>query len=130
MSKKREKEEIWLKRMILACRKIRAYASAVTKDEFLEEEVDYDGVCMQLVHLGEQVDKMMKDSRGKLFVVDHDHIPWNDIVAQRHKVAHWYEKSKAERIWDVANTNIPALEGDLMEILRARFGTEDPSIEE
>jgi len=130
MSKKAKDESLWIKRMVNACRKIRGYTSAVSKEEFLKGEVDYDAVCMQLIHLAEQAHKVLTDTSGKLLILDFENIPWNDIARQRHKVAHWYESAKPERIWATATADILLLEDDLMQILKTRFGTDDSSIDE
>src|SRR5258706_4627513 len=39
----------------------------------------------------------------------HPQIPWAPIMAQRHRLAHEYDKIKNELIWDVATAHVPKL---------------------
>jgi uncharacterized protein with HEPN domain len=40
---------------------------------------------------------------------EHPEIPWRQIAAQRHVLAHEYGEIKSERVWRVATVHIPKL---------------------
>jgi uncharacterized protein with HEPN domain len=51
---------------------------------------------------------------------DHPEIPWRQIVAQRHVIAHEYGEIKQERLWFVATRDVPLLVRQLEPLLPAR----------
>lgn len=54
------------------------------------------------------------------FKADHPEIPWRQIVAQRHVIAHEYGEIKQERLWLVATRDVPVLVGQLEPLLPPR----------
>lgn len=51
---------------------------------------------------------------------DHAEIPWRQIVAQRHVIAHEYGEIKQERLWLVATRDVPTLVRQLEPLLPPR----------
>ena len=54
------------------------------------------------------------------FKADHPEIPWRQIVAQRHVIAHEYGDIKQERLWLVATRDVPVLAKQLEPLLPPR----------
>jgi len=54
------------------------------------------------------------------FKADHPEVPWRQIVAQRHVIAHEYGEIKQERLWLVATRDVPKLAEQLAPFLPPR----------
>jgi uncharacterized protein with HEPN domain len=54
------------------------------------------------------------------FKADHPEIPWRQIVAQRHVIAHEYGEIKQERLWLVATRDVPKLAEQIEPLLPPR----------
>lgn len=46
---------------------------------------------------------------SKAFRAEHPEIPWQQIVGQRHFLAHEYGEVKQERLWQTATVRVPGL---------------------
>jgi len=85
-----------------------AYQSA---DDFLNNPKDtliLDGVCMNLIAIGEAVKKLDKLSAGTL-LIKYPNIPWKDIMKTRDIIAHHYFDVDAERVFIILRNDIPPL---------------------
>jgi len=59
--------------------------------------------------IGEAANKVSKEFRA-----EHPEIPWQQIVGQRHFLAHEYGEVKQERLWQTATVRVP----ELLDLLR------------
>lgn len=80
----------------------------VCADDFLSSPngmEKLDAVCMQLIAIGEAVNKIHKITEGELFQQEPD-IPWNAIRGVRNFIAHDYFEVDAEEIFHIIDCNL------------------------
>ncbi|WP_448338248.1 HepT-like ribonuclease domain-containing protein [Chloroflexus aurantiacus] len=61
-------------------------------------------VAKALENIGEAARKVSDETRAA-----HPEIPWNQIVALRHRIAHDYFRLDLVRIWKIVQEDVPAL---------------------
>lgn len=83
----------------------------VCADDFLSSPngmEKLDAVCMQLIAIGEAVNKIHKITEGELFQQEPD-VPWNAIRGVRNFIAHDYFDVDAEEIFHIIDCNLVPL---------------------
>lgn len=83
----------------------------VSADDFLSTPrgmEKLDAVCMQLIAIGESVNKIHKITNGALFQREPE-IPWNAIRGVRNFIAHDYFDVDAEEIFHIIACNLVPL---------------------
>jgi uncharacterized protein with HEPN domain len=91
------------------------FTSGVKSHEYLADRKLQMAVERAIEIIGEAA-RRVSDS----FKADHAEIPWRQIVAQRHVIAHEYGEIKQERLWLVATRDVPILVAQLEPTLPAR----------
>jgi uncharacterized protein with HEPN domain len=71
-----------------------------------------DAVCRNLEILGEAAKRMDPEFRAA-----HPEIPWRKMAGARDILKHVYEETGPEIVWDIVETDIPALLADLRRLL-------------
>jgi uncharacterized protein with HEPN domain len=94
---------------------VREFATGVKPHEYLADRKLQMAVERAIEIIGEAA-RRVSDS----FKADHPEIPWRQIVAQRHVIAHEYGEIKQERLWLVATRDIPNLVDQLQSLLPVR----------
>jgi len=87
-----------------AAKDIHDFVRGITFKEFSLDKKTRYAVERQLLVIGEAAKKISENYKQK-----HDKIPWNKIVGLRNILAHEYGEVLVERIWLIANENIPSL---------------------
>jgi len=103
-------DQVHLLEMIDAAATIETWTRNVSLEGFKGDDLLRSAVGMQLIVLGEGA-RLLSDS-AKARAVD---VPWADITALRHRLAHSYVKANVGVLWEVATTRV----GPLAEELRA-----------
>jgi uncharacterized protein with HEPN domain len=83
----------------------------VSSDDFLATPsgvFTLDGVCMNLLAIGEAVKNIDKYTSMELLPC-YPVIPWKDIMGMRDKIAHHYFDIDADAIFDILRNDIPSL---------------------
>jgi uncharacterized protein with HEPN domain len=121
MSKSYKKSDLYLQQMIEACEKIRSYIKNTSEKEFTTQKESYDAICMQLSHLGEQVNNLLESPDR---VIQHfpDDIPWAGLKGLRNQINHNYIAINPSRTWKFASEELEDIEITLKKILKKRFG--------
>jgi uncharacterized protein with HEPN domain len=97
------------------------YQAALEIIHFIEKMTFYDfennkmaryAVERQLLVIGEAASHLTESFR-----LQHPHIPWASIIAQRNILAHEYGEILVERIWRVATEKIPELINDIQPLI-------------
>ena len=83
---------------------------------FETEKKTYDAVLMQLVNIGEMVNRLSDDFREK-----YNRLPWHDIIGMRNQIAHGYFKIDPEEVWKTAKKDLPELKKEIEKILNSGF---------
>lgn len=90
--------------MLDAARHIQRFASGVSPQQYLQNEMMQFAVERMIEVIGEAARKVSNE-----FKQAHPEIPWKQIIAQRNVIAHEYGTIIHSRIWLVVETGIPAL---------------------
>jgi len=96
-----ERDAGYLWDMLDAARAVRQFTSGVTFAEYLQDRKLQLAVERGLEIVGEAARRISKD-----FSDAHPEIPWHNIIAQRHVLAHEYGEIKQDRIWNVVTTHL------------------------
>ena len=87
-----------------AARRVETYIAAEGQDGFMRQDLVYDGVCMNLLRVGECA-RFLSDQTKALMPT----IPWPDLVNLRNRVAHSYETLRPAVLWLIASRSLPEL---------------------
>ncbi len=87
-----------------AAQKIRAVTQAVTRDDFVRDEMRHAAVIYQLISVGEATKRISIEFRQQ-----HSAIPWKQMVGMRDVLIHGYNDVDLELVWEAATRSIPAL---------------------
>ena len=93
--------------MLLHCSKILAKMDARTHQDWMADENLRDAVCMRLMSLAECVKEYLKEN--PTLPDEFPHIPWDDIVRFRDKIAHHYEGIDYDIVWEILEADIQPL---------------------
>ena len=96
-------------------RDIREFTAGVKPHEYLVDRKLQLAIERAIEIIGEAA-RHLSDA----FKPDHPDIPWRQIVAQRHVIAHEYGEIKQERLWLVATKEVPNLVEQLEPLLPPR----------
>jgi uncharacterized protein with HEPN domain len=96
-------------------RSVREFTAGLTPHDYLVDRKLQLAVERALEIIGEAA-RRVSDS----FKADHPEVPWRQIVAQRHLIAHEYGEIKQERLWLVATRDVPRLAEQLEALLPPR----------
>ena len=97
-----QRDPAWLYDMVVAAEKVRSFVAGRTFEECLADEMLRSAVERQVEIIGEAARRLTKAFRDA-----HPQIPWNPIMAQRHRLAHDYDEIMDEVIWKVATVHVP-----------------------
>ena len=106
---------MYLQRVLETAQQTEAYLEGVAKEDFLEERRTRDAVCMNIIVIGENSTKLLELFSGELSA-NYADIPWKAMRGTRNRMAHGYEDTDFELVWDTVKTYIP----DLIAKLRAK----------
>lgn len=123
MSKKYKNSQPYLLEMYGACRKIKEYLSATTKEEFMRKRESHDAICMQLSHLGEQVARL-DEQADRIIAHFPDEVDWPGLKGLRNRIGHAYAVLDADLIWRFVNEDLTGVEEGVRRILQKRFGAD------
>ena len=87
-----------------AAERVKTYISADGQDGFMKQDLVYDGVCMNLLRIGECARFLSDDTKALMPT-----IPWPDLVNLRNRVAHSYETLRPAVLWLIASKSLPEL---------------------
>jgi uncharacterized protein with HEPN domain len=91
-----------------AAKAIQEFVAGKTFHHYLQDRMLRGAVERHLEIIGEAANRV-----SPTFQEAHPEIPWRQIIAQRHVLAHEYGEIKHELIWKVATFHIPELIAEL-----------------
>ena len=104
-----------LRRVLDAAISAENHFAGLTKADFLEDRKTQDAVCMNIIVIGENAAKLLEQFGSDLETKFAD-IPWKAMRGMRHRMAHGYELTDYELVWDTIKNYMP----DLIAKLKAR----------
>ena len=87
-----------------AARLILQFKAGMTQDEFRKDPKTQSAILHQLTIIGEAVKRLSMPLRDQ-----HPQIPWRQIAGMRDFLIHAYDIVDLDTVWQVAETDIPAL---------------------
>jgi uncharacterized protein with HEPN domain len=110
-------EASFLRDILTGSRKIEAIIAATSEGSFLRDEVLPAAVLHHLTVIGEAINRLSPELRER-----HPEVPWQQIVAVRHRVVHAYFDLDWQILWTTAMDDIPQLRKQVSGILESEFG--------
>lgn len=107
-----ERDKAYLWDMLQAARDILAFTKTINLQTFTEDRRTRFAVERQLLVIGEAASHV-----SETFKEQHPDVPWAGIIGQRNVLVHDYGEILVERIWLVAQRNIPQLAKQLADLL-------------
>jgi uncharacterized protein with HEPN domain len=102
---------VYLMHMRDCCEHILEYTKS-GKRASVSDPMVLDAVCRNLEILGEAAKRMDPEFRAA-----HPGIPWRKMAGARDILIHVYEETAPEIVWDIVETDIPALLAELRRLL-------------
>lgn len=90
--------------VVASAARITKYVSAVSLDEFLQDDMRQSAVLHQFTIIGEACRRISAAYRTK-----HPEVNWAGIIGLRNKIVHDYEDINLDHVWRVATQEVPAL---------------------
>ncbi|HEX8036312.1 MAG TPA: DUF86 domain-containing protein [Ktedonobacterales bacterium] len=87
---------------------IRSYTTGLTAETFEQQQALQDAIVHRIEILGEAASQLPDTVKSQ-----HTDIPWRVIVDMRNRLIHGYFAVRLDLVWQVATTDIPALETQL-----------------
>ena len=112
---------VYVHDMMEFCRRIQDYTADLTFGEYMGNDLVQDAAKRNLMVLGEAARRIPAEVRAA-----HPEIAWQQIIALRNRLAHNYDDTREEIIWDIIRKDIPALPPKLHRLLEAYGGAPTP----
>lgn len=98
------RDEAYLLDMLLAARQALEFSRALTWEQFQQSPLHQHAIAKALENIGEAARKVSAETKEA-----HREIPWPEIVALRHRIAHDYFHLDLLKIWEIVQNDIPDL---------------------
>ena len=109
---KEKEDKIHLERIIEAVDRVEYHLLGFKFDMFERNKTRYDAVLMQLVNIGELVNRLSENFRE-----EHADFPWHEAVGMRNQIAHGYFEIDAKEVWKTAKKDLPKLKKQIKKLL-------------
>lgn len=84
-----------------------SYIEGSTKEEFLADKKTQQAVILNLILIGEESTKLLKDDEA--FILQHPQVPRHSMKGMRNRIAHGYFEINLETVWETIQTALPKL---------------------
>ena len=106
----------YLDHMLQAAMQACAYVEGMSKEAFLSDKRTQQAVVLNLILLGEEATKLLKDE--ETFVDQYPQVPWRSMIGMRNRIAHGYFEINLDTVWETIQTALPRLIEQLPPILQ------------
>jgi len=90
--------------MLIAARKVQAFAAGLTEEAFYESELHQSAIIRELQVVGEVARQVSDEGKAA-----HPEIPWAEIAGMRNRLVHEYFRISLEIVWQVVKNDIAPL---------------------
>lgn len=84
-----------------------SYVQGLTKEEFLEDKKTQQAVVLNLILIGEEAAKLLKDH--EVFASEHSQLQLRSMKGMRNRIAHGYFEINLDTVWETVQTALPQL---------------------
>jgi len=98
------RDEAYLLDMLIAAREAWEFSKDLSWEDFQQSSLHQHAIAKALENIGEAARKVSDEMKGA-----HPEIPWREIVALRHRIAHDYFHLDLVRIWQIVQEEVPVL---------------------
>ncbi|WP_017715423.1 HepT-like ribonuclease domain-containing protein [Kamptonema formosum] len=98
-----------------AARLLLEFKQGIDKTAFLNDVKKQSAILYQFVILGEAVKRLSQEFRHR-----HPDIPWSSIAEMGDKLIYNYDWVNLDRVWDIAEEDIPNFLAAIEPLLRAQ----------
>lgn len=113
-------EASFLRDILTAAGKIESITASTSEASFQTDEVLPAAVLHHLTVIGEAIHRLSPDLKQR-----HPEVPWQQIVAVRHRIVHAYFDLDWQILWSAAVDEIPQLRKQAGAILAGEFPEAD-----
>ena len=99
--------QTYLSHMLEASKQACAYVDGLSKAEFLEDKKTQQAVVLNLILVGEEATKLLKDHEA--FANLHPDLPLRNMKGMRNRIAHGYFEINLDTVWETVRTALPQL---------------------
>lgn len=110
---KENRDKIHLERILESIDRVEVHLLGFKFDYFETNKKTYDAVLMQLVNIGEMVNRLSED-----FLEKYNDLPYHQIVGMRNQIAHGYFEIDPQEVWKTATKDLPVLKKQIGKILK------------
>ena len=110
------REELYVADLADSTRAVRDYLDGVSRQRWDEDRVLRDAVLYRLLLMGEIASALPDSLRER-----YPKVPWRNIRAFRNLAIHRYFGIDWAVVWQIAQEEVPVLEQQAMDIMRAEF---------
>lgn len=100
--------------------RIARYLLDTSEESFMERDLNYDAIMKQLDLLGEQVTQLQNNDPDKI-ILKFTNVPWAQLRSIRNRSTHNYFTVEPHLVWQFLNTELPAIERELRQIIEQRY---------
>lgn len=97
----------YLDHMLEAAQLACSYVEGLSKGEFLEDRRTQQAVILNLILIGEEATRILKDHEA--FAHQHPAIPWRSMKGMRNRIAHGYFEINLDVVWETVQSALPEL---------------------
>lgn len=98
------RDDAYLLDMLIAAKEVRQFSAGLSWEDFQNSSLHQHAIAKALENIGEAARRVSDETKAA-----HPEVPWNQIVALRHRIAHDYFHLDLMRIWQIVQEDVPAL---------------------
>ena len=98
------RDDAYLLDMLIGARRVLEFRADLTWEQFRQSGLHQHAIAKALENIGEAAGKISEETKARLST-----IPWKQVIAMRHRIAHDYFRLDLLRVWEIAVHDVPAL---------------------
>ena len=105
------RNDLVIEKMLSLIERIEGFCKSVDFKSFSDNDMLIDACVFNLSQIGEQVNKIDED-----FEMAHPEVPWRQVYGLRNRIVHDYEGVNLKLIWEIIESDLPALKDELLKL--------------
>lgn len=98
------RDDAYLLDMLIGAQRVLEFRADLTWEQFRQSGLHQHAIAKALENIGEAAGKISEETKDRLSAV-----PWKQVIAMRHRIAHDYFRLDLLRVWEIAVHDVPAL---------------------